>query len=308
MILYYDLHIHTNESDGKYSKLEILRYTNKKNINVVAFCDHNVCGNVNSKKIITEYEKEYNEKLNTLIIPAVEIDADNKIYRRIHILGYGIKKAELISKKLMEFQISNVEATKKQIELINKLYGTKISEELVKKLEGTENISSQGLKLALINLGIAKDIKDTFKFVSHKSPTHVDRKKIQDIGAIELIKKAGGVAILAHPIEICRKDTGEKIGYNQAYEQYLRYLISYGLDGVESHTMKHNDDERQKYFEINNKFHILSTAGTDFHDEIRTPKLGIDFEPKRFLFPLLDKIVIQNNQIIERESNQDEER
>lgn len=306
--MYYDLHVHTNESDGKYSKLEILKYASKKGIRVIAFCDHNICKNINSNKITVEYENEYNEKLNAVIIPAIEIDADNATYRRIHILGYGLRKPELIRKKLFEIQMSNVDATKKQIEIINKLYGTRISEELVRELEGTEYISSQGLKLALVNLGIAKDMRDTYRFVSRKSPTHVDRLKIQDIEAIKLIKRAGGVAILAHPIEVCRKDTGEKIGYTQEYEEYIRYLISYGLDGVESHTIKHNEEEKQKYLEINNKFHLLSTAGTDFHDEIRTLKLGTDYEPEKFLFPLLERIRKENKKVIESESNRDEER
>lgn len=306
--MYYDLHVHTNESDGKYSKLEILRYTSKKGIKVIAFCDHNVCDNINSNKIATEYQNEYNERLNTLIIPAIEIDTDNVTYRRIHILGYGLRKPELIRKKLFEIQMSNVKATEKQIEIINKLYGTRISEELAEKLEGTKYISSQGLKLALVNLGIAKDMRDTYRFVSRSSPTHVDRIKIQDIEAIKLIKKAGGVAILAHPIEVCRKDTGEKIGHTQEYEEYIKYLITYGLDGVESHTIKHNQEERQKYLEINNKYNLLSTAGTDFHDEIRTPKLGTDYEPEKFLFPLLERIRKENNKVIESESSRDDER
>lgn len=308
MSLYYDLHVHTKESDGRYSKLEILKYCNKNGIKIIAFCDHDICSNVDSKKITNDYEEKYNEKLNTLIIPAIEIDADNEIYRRIHILGYGIRRPELITRKLMEIQKYNVEATKRQIEKINKLYGTEIDEELVAKLEGTKYISSRGLKLALIELGIAKDMRDTYKFVSRKYPTHVDRRKILDTEAIKLIKDAGGIAILAHPIEICKKETSERIGISQEYEEYLTYLISYGLEGVESHTIKHNEIEQQEYYEINEKFKILSTAGTDFHDDTRTPKLGIEYEPRKFLFPLLEKMKEERTKNIEQKEEQYEER
>lgn len=37
----YDLHIHSSCSDGKYSKLELLRYFNENNFEVVSFADHN---------------------------------------------------------------------------------------------------------------------------------------------------------------------------------------------------------------------------------------------------------------------------
>ena len=37
----YDLHIHTSCSDGKYSKLDLLKYLNGLNYEYVSFADHN---------------------------------------------------------------------------------------------------------------------------------------------------------------------------------------------------------------------------------------------------------------------------
>lgn len=304
--MFYDLHVHTNESDGKYTKLQILNFMNIHKFAAVAFCDHNICNNNDVELIQTQYIKQYGNSNSVKIIPSIELDADNEIYRRIHILGYGIKNGELITEKLMEYQIKNVEATISQINKINDIYKTNITPAMVEKIEKTKYISSKGIKQILIKLRLAESIRDTYKFVSRKSPTHVNREKISDIDIIKLIHDSGGVAILAHPIEISRKDNNQKLGYGNEYKQYLEFLIKNGLDGVESHTIKHNNEEKEKYYQINSEFGIISTAGTDFHDELRTPQLGVMVDPEIFLFPLLDRIKKKQNII--KEYNNDYER
>lgn len=304
----FDLHVHTNESDGKYSKLTLLKYANDKKFEAIAFCDHNICNNVNANIINERFKREYGTDSKTIFIPAIEIDAYNDIYRRIHILGYGIVNTSLIMEQLERIKKQNVIATKRQIELINQLYNTKLTEEYVELIEGTKDISAEGLKKALINLGIAKDIRDTYRYVSYSSNTHVERKKLTDKETIKLIKAAGGVAILAHPIEISNKKTKEKLGHGKEYEQYLEYLIECGIDGVESHTIKHNRQEQNDYYNLNKKFQLISTAGTDFHDETRTPILGINYNPEIFLYPLLEKIEERNSEIIKGDNKKNEER
>lgn len=299
--MFYDLHVHTNESDGKYTKLQLLNFMNIHKISAVAFCDHNICNNNDIELIQKQYEKQYGNKNSVKIIPSIEFDAGNEIYRRTHILGYGITNSELITQKLIEYQIKNVEATISQINKINNIYKTNITPTMVEEIEGTKYISSKGIKLILIKLGLAESISDVYKFVNRNSPTHVDREKIRDIDIIRLIHDSGGVAILAHPIEISRKDNNQKLGYENEYKQYLEFLVKKGLDGVESHTIKHNDEEKEKYYQINKEFGIISTAGTDFHDELRTPQLGRIDDPETFLFPLLDKI--KNRQNIIKECN-----
>lgn len=295
----YDLHVHTRESDGKYSNLELMKSANDKNFAYIAFCDHNVCNNINPCILSERYIAKYRSVCKTKVIPSIELDVSNEIYRRIHILGYGIIDTELLTKRISEIQMQNVEATVLQIKLINEKYGTNITKEQVEIIEGTKFISSKGLKQTLIKLGIVQNMRDTYKFVSHRSDTHVDRKKIKDVEAIDLIHKAGGIAVLAHPIEISDKKNGISVGYSEKYEEYLQELIRYGLNGVESHTVKHSDTEKRAFFKINYKYNLISTAGTDFHDEKRTPIFGVSYNHNIFLQPLLDKVKEQNKKFYE---------
>ena len=83
-------------------------------------------------------------------------------------------------------------------------------------------------------------------------------------------------------------------------KNYLKYLKSAGLSGVETHTVKHTEYEQAMYYKGAKELNLLTTAGSDFHDEERTPVFGVDYEPTEFLKPILECLK-------EREKNKYEE-
>lgn len=111
----FDLHIHSNISDGNMSKLELLKLANDTQIKVIAFCDHNIYDN--GVDILKEYESIYG-KSSTLVIPGIELDASNPKIGGLHILGYGINNISFIQNKLNELEKENYNITKKQIKLV----------------------------------------------------------------------------------------------------------------------------------------------------------------------------------------------
>lgn len=74
-----DLHIHSDESDGKMSPYEIVEQAKSKNKKYIAICDHNTIDAYLSTNILRE----------EMVIPSVEFDCFYKGVL-IHILGYGI--------------------------------------------------------------------------------------------------------------------------------------------------------------------------------------------------------------------------
>ena len=290
----YDLHVHSTDSDGKYSKVDLLEIAKLKNIKVIAFCDHNSYKNLDNRIIKREYEEKYHRKSDSLIIPSIEISAGSNKYRGIHILGYGLRNIKPIKEAIDSVNIQNVRAMYKQIELINREYGIPITVQQVIKLAMKNNITSKDLEEALIYYGYIGTKSDMYKFTNKNSKSHVDKVKISDIDSIKIIHKSGGIAILAHPIELKRKIDGTPLGYEEEYENYIKYLLSNGLDGIETHTIKHNAQQQAIYYKIANKYNLLTTAGTDFHDEKRTPQLGVTYNPNVFLKPLLIRIKEKN--------------
>ncbi|MBQ8886662.1 MAG: PHP domain-containing protein [Candidatus Gastranaerophilales bacterium] len=74
-----DLHIHSNESDGKMSPYEIVEQAKAQGKKYIAICDHNTIDAYLSTNILRE----------EIVIPSVEFDCFYKGVL-IHILGYGI--------------------------------------------------------------------------------------------------------------------------------------------------------------------------------------------------------------------------
>ena len=106
----YDLHIHTTCSDGKYSRLELLKKLNDSSFEWVAFADHNYFDD--DCKILNEiYSKMYLKQQKINLINAVELDIME--YPRLHILGYDIKEPDLLIKSLTIKALENKEICKK---------------------------------------------------------------------------------------------------------------------------------------------------------------------------------------------------
>ena len=114
----YDLHVHTTCSDGKYSKLDLLKYFNDNAFQYIAFADHNYIELKSDIEINSQYFNKYDEEQLVSMISAIEFDVLEN--RFLHILGYDIKDKERIY-RLMEYsKKTNTEITKKIIGNIKK--------------------------------------------------------------------------------------------------------------------------------------------------------------------------------------------
>lgn len=117
-----DLHIHSNESDGKMQPNEIVEQAKSQGKKYIAICDHNTIDAYLSTNILSE----------DIVIPAVEFDCFYKGVL-IHILGYGIDidNEEIKSlfaktkngKKHNFFRVFNLRNPKEVIEKINNAGG-----------------------------------------------------------------------------------------------------------------------------------------------------------------------------------------
>ena len=73
---------------------------------------------------------------------------------------------------------------------------------------------------------------------------------------IALIKKYGGVAVVAHPVYIPK----DKL------ELLVAGLVPYGLDGLECYYSTFNETDTKRFLSLAAKYNLITTAGTDLHD------------------------------------------
>lgn len=263
----YDLHIHTSCSDGKYSKLDLLKYLNGLNYEYVSFADHNYIELKTEKDLNEEYYKKYKEEQRVKIINAIEFDVHEN--SGMHILGYEIKDKEKVYEILEELKGYNTEICKKIIANIKKVYGINISLEEVLYI-GNGNIAKTDLTNWLVKYGYAKDYKEAgYLYTSKFSPCYEKKYSLPIEDVLSLIESCGGISVLAHPSTL--KLSNDKL------RNYIIYLLEMGLKGIEVNNLdKTSIQELEFYKLIAKELDLLKTCGSDFHNEHTTKLIGLD--------------------------------
>jgi len=240
-----DLHIHTNFSDGKNSPEEILKMAQEKKLEAFAISDHdNIGGYLHLKDQLGNDDPE--------LIPGVELSAGHR-NEDIHILGYYFDpNSEELTATLKQFRERR---NQRGIEMLNKLkeQGINIPLELVKEFAGRSAIGRPNVADALVKSGMVHNFSAAFdKYIGYGCPAYVAKFNITPREAIELIHRAKGLAILAHP------------GIAGA-GQHIDQFIGFGLDGIEAFHPMHNSRLQKNYKAFAEKKGLLYTGGSDFH-------------------------------------------
>lgn len=271
-----DLHIHTNVSDGALSPKEVIDEAAKNGVSVIAIADHDS---------IEAYDEElynYAQSKNVKIINGVEISTKiDKV--GIHVLGYN-------------FDINNQDLKDKLFLLRNSrhhyLYNVATKLEQLGYIVNVEELDKiDAVTKAHIALDIVRNpencqlLLQQFNHIPNKGEfietimnegclAYVRKETITPKQAADLIRKAGGKAILAHPVAYKYEDKLND-------EDILKIVKEMEADGIESNYIyvdrnnkKHNEVNKWNAFAKENN--LIVTIGSDFHnkDGIR-PIIGL---------------------------------
>ena len=257
----FDLHVHTIASDGDLDAIGIIKKANENGIKQIAITDHDTINNI--KPCIEE-----GKKYNILVIPGIEITAKYKS-GKMHILGYGFDlENEEFKATIQKVRESMISRNLKIIEILNRA-GININyEEVIKCSHGNENVRRPHISLAMVKKGLVKSVDDGFdKYLSKPEIENLKRYKLTPKEAIELINKAGGIAVLAHPYTL-------KLSYSETYKK-IKKLKSYGLAGIEVYHSNHNEEQVKHYKEMAEKEQLIITCGSDYHGITVRPEVEL---------------------------------
>jgi predicted metal-dependent phosphoesterase TrpH len=240
-----DLHTHTTASDGLMSPQEVVKWASAKRLKAVGITDHDtVNGIVPAMEASSIYGVE--------VVPGIELSTmfENE---EIHILGYYIDyKAEWFLNTLIKIQNSRFERAEKIVDKLKDM-GVEITLEQVKDIADNGAVGRPHIARAMINKGYINNIKDAFKgYIGKGCPAYVDRYKLSCDEAIDMIKRLGGISVLAHPGLIKSK---ENIGR----------IIDLGIDGIEAYHSKHDEDTVRYSLAVAQSRKLLITGGSDCH-------------------------------------------
>ena len=271
-----DLHIHTNISDGMMSPKEIIDEASKNEVTTIAIADHDTID------AYTEELYNYAKSKNIKLINAVEIST--KIEKcGIHVLGYNfdIKNQELKNKLYMLRNARHKYLRDVAVKLEELGYVINVEE-----LDKIDAVTKAHISLDIVNNEKNnKLLMKTFNHIPTKGefietimnegcPAYTKKESITPKQAVELIKKAGGKAVLAHPIAYQYED-------NLTDEEIANIVKEMKPDGIEANYVyvKRNGqkvNDAKKWNEFARQNNLIVTIGSDFHkkDNIH-PKIGL---------------------------------
>ena len=255
-----DLHVHTTASDGWLSPTNIIDEAIQANLSYIAITDHDtVDGLLQLRKI------RQSLPASLVVIPGIELSTDLPD-NEVHILGYYIDIFNAELRHQLDLLIVNRhERTKRIIVKLNQL-GYSITYLRVLELAGqVTSIGRPHIAKALVEKKYFSTVSDVFTTLLDKNgPAYIPHYKLAPKHVIELIVRAGGVPVLAHPGLV-------------GNDNIVLDIIDAGIVGLEVYHPKHDEMQIQKYLALANKYHLAITGGSDFHAiPARFPhKLGI---------------------------------
>jgi predicted metal-dependent phosphoesterase TrpH len=245
-----DLHLHTTHSDGSLRPSDVLTLAKQANVSALAITDHDITTGI-PEAMVT------GETLGIEVIPGVEISSfDGK--SELHILGYCVKWQDAaFNQRLATLRESRHRRNPLIIERLREA-GLDVTYEEVRALAGTESVGRPHIAQLLMQKKYVTSAKEAFdRYLAEGRPAYVARELPTPAEAINWIREAKGVAVLAHPTWV--KESGEGL------RTCVTTLKEAGLGGIEVHYSTHSKSQTAGYLDLAHRLDLLITGGSDFH-------------------------------------------
>ena len=255
-----DLHTHTNFSDGTDSPTQLINKALAAGISVLGLTDHDSISGW--QEAITALRPGIS------LVPGAEISCQTSDGISVHILGLLFDSENLELMGTMQATRENRHG--RMAKIITRLNeaGIDISmQDVLDQLAEGATLGRPHLADALVKKGVVASRDEAFTQMLHnKSKYYVSHYSPLPEVAIKMIKAAGGVSVIAHPMASHR---GRTISL-----ETFGSLIDTGLDGVEVDHRDHSPDEKTQLIELAKQNDLVMTGASDYHGNGKLNQLG----------------------------------
>jgi len=246
-----DLHTHSLASDGTDSPGELINKAHARGITVLGLMDHDTVAGWDEAMM-------YLRPGMSLVLGS-EISCQTLDGASVHMLGALFDRENLALADVLATTRDNRLTRMNRIVARMNEAGYEISiDDVLAQLAPGATLGRPHLADALIAKKIVASRDEAFAellhnnskfYISHYSPTPED--------AIRLIKAAGGVAVIAHPLASLR---GRTISIDS-----FASMVEAGLDGIEISHRDQTEEQRELLREVVAQYGIIATGSSDYH-------------------------------------------
>jgi predicted metal-dependent phosphoesterase TrpH len=261
MEYYVDLHLHSRHSDGVHTPEELVRIASGKGLRAIAIADHDSIDGIDSAL-------EEGARLGVEVLPAVELSVSYSSLRDVHLLGYLIDHHDQpFVSRLDGLRRSREERVEAILAKINgRLTGERREPisygEVLEQAGGA--VGRPHIARVLMGRGYCRDMDEAFD--RYLEPCNVPKPRFPIADAIKEIKRAGGLAVLAHPTSM----TSNLVAVGNLIREYR----TMGLDGLEVYSNMCYKDDIIFIKNLARQMGLLVTGGSDYHGHRPDEELG----------------------------------
>ena len=243
MISRVDLHVHSSASDGRYSATQVVARAVSRQLQAIAITDHDTVDGI---------QEALSAKCGAPVdvIPGVELNAYHPA-SEVHILGYHIDHTNpVLLDALSRLRDSRLDRAERMVRKLLKM-GVRVEARCLREIAGTAVLGRPHIAKALVKLGYVRSISEAFqRYIGRDGPAYVDRFRLSPTEAIRLVLAAGGLPVLAHPLDVL---------------ELLDDLSAVGLCGLEVYHTGYTDCQTSRLIREAEAHDLLLTGGSDFH-------------------------------------------
>jgi predicted metal-dependent phosphoesterase TrpH len=260
-----DLHCHTTASDGGLSAHELVAQAAGLGIEVLAITDHDTTEGVPAA--LAEAQRH-----EIVVVPGVEISAVSG-REEIHLLGFFVdpEDGELQTLLGRAREARRVRA-KQMLDRLAEL-GLPIEwDRLIEVSGGSGSIGRPHVATTLLEAGHVSSYDEAFDlWIGRDGPAYVERYKLSPQEAVGLLKRSGGLPVLAHPY-IYSRNGERRLALDLRH--WLPRLREAGLEGIEVYYPNYPAAARRQLLALAVEHGLLITGGSDFHGGVLGNGLG----------------------------------
>ena len=254
-----DLHVHSNRSDGSMPPSELVDLAVKKGLSAFALTDHDTVDGIPEALSRARYWSDQGIQLE--VIPGIEFSTEY-MGRDIHIVGIDIDyEAEFFKKYLTDFVNARIERNIKMCKNLQEAGIDITFEKLMEEYPGSV-ITRAHYARFLHDHGYTSSMKEAFeRYVGDHTKYFVPREKVTPVQAVELVLRAGGIPILAHPVIYGLGKT--------ALDTLVSELKAAGLIGIEAVYSTYTPSDERDIKALALKHDLAISGGSDFHGKAK---------------------------------------
>lgn len=277
-----DLHTHTTASDGTEAPAANVRLAREAGLAAVAITDHDTTGGV--AEALAE-----GERLNVTVVPGAELSTFAE-GTDIHILAYytrpedsrwkerlqGLRSVRGSRNRLIVQRLNalGIDITMEEVEAqagraggdsgrsggsgltgsgMSGRSGAGSAEEKTPAEAGGKTVGRPHIAEVLVAKGVVSSMKEAFdRYLASGAAAYVNPPRVHPLEALEWIREAGGVSVIAHPGLYGR-------------DELVGRLIKAGAAGVEVYHSDHSEEDIVRYGRLAERHGLIATGGSDFH-------------------------------------------